>query len=138
MTLAAADVVGKTFGKLTVLRFAPPRKTGYGSRRQVVCECSTCGNEVTVLLQSLRSGNTKSCGCAKGVRNTAFSGGVPIKKDDFDLKAYLTLSDTEKLRRAQERIAAKERDRLTNLGVPQYSEDYTGVWDVDSQSFKPW
>lgn len=52
--------VGKVFGRLTVLEDIPP---GNGHRfRMARCKC-TCGNECTVVYQSLRQGHTLSCGC---------------------------------------------------------------------------
>lgn len=56
-------MVGKTFGRLTVLKQSP-RKSGkiYWS-----CLCS-CGKVVDVEGYHLRSGRTKSCGCYKADR----------------------------------------------------------------------
>lgn len=54
-----ADLVGKKFGRLSVIR-------RFGKKRASItweCRCD-CGSVVTsVLTSSLRSGNTKSCGC---------------------------------------------------------------------------
>lgn len=54
------DLTGERFGKLVVLR------TGSGSKHGAkwVCKCD-CGNIVEVYGKSLRSGNTKTCGCSK-------------------------------------------------------------------------
>lgn len=52
------DLTGQTFNKLTVLsldRF-------YGGSSFWLCQCK-CGNTVSVQAGSLKSGNTKSCGC---------------------------------------------------------------------------
>lgn len=53
------DETGKQYGELTVLYRAENNKSG---RAMWHCRCS-CGNEIDVLGKSLRSGNTKSCGC---------------------------------------------------------------------------
>ena len=50
---------GQTFSKLTVLRAAPT-----GKRTMSLCVCE-CGNTVVVSNNSLKTGNTKSCGCLK-------------------------------------------------------------------------
>lgn len=50
---------GNKYGKLTVLYKVPNTKTG-GTKWHCKCEC---GNEIDVLGNSLRTGNTKSCGC---------------------------------------------------------------------------
>ena len=53
------DVVGKRFGRLTVV-------SQNGSR--CMCQCD-CGNVIEVKYGRLSSGHTKSCGCAKTIRN---------------------------------------------------------------------
>ena len=61
------NLIGKTFGKLTVL------ERYYGNdiknkRKKVVwlCECE-CGNTKPVIVDDLRSGKVQSCGCLKSV-----------------------------------------------------------------------
>jgi hypothetical protein len=56
-----ADVVGQTFGFLTVIADAPDRHRSF--RVQVV-SC-VCGTIKTVSLNALRKGEIKSCGCMK-------------------------------------------------------------------------
>lgn len=59
---------GDKFGKLTYIEDAPSVFRDYKChsfiQRMAKCKCD-CGNEVVVVLDSLSSGNTKSCGCAK-------------------------------------------------------------------------
>lgn len=50
---------GMKFGRLTVTSEAPRSRSG---RRAFLCTCD-CGRETVVEIQSLRSGNTTSCGC---------------------------------------------------------------------------
>lgn len=52
------DLIGKKFGRLTVLSVA--NKTKYGYKWNCVCDC---GNKVVVLGTNLRKQNTMSCGC---------------------------------------------------------------------------
>lgn len=57
------DLVGKRFGKLTVVRLAQPRKIPSGKTTYFwVCKCD-CGNETEVSSGHLTSGHTLSCGC---------------------------------------------------------------------------
>lgn len=57
------DVSGQVYGLLTVLRDANPFITKYGQpRRMVLCLCE-CGGQKTILLTSVKNGNTRSCGC---------------------------------------------------------------------------
>lgn len=61
------DLTGDTFGRLTVVRRGPNwvSPTGRGPRKiRWVCRC-TCGREVVVHAQTLRSGRSKSCGCRR-------------------------------------------------------------------------
>ena len=53
------DLIGRKFGRLTVLERYPEKKKGY---IQWVCECQ-CGNIIVVRSDLLKSGNTRSCGC---------------------------------------------------------------------------
>jgi hypothetical protein len=52
------DIVGRTFGRLTVLSFVELRN----HRAIWACVCA-CGNNREVTGTDLRSGNTRSCGC---------------------------------------------------------------------------
>lgn len=54
------DLTGKVFGRLTVIK----RVENKGGDVQWLCQCE-CGNSVVVASKSLKSGNTKSCGCLK-------------------------------------------------------------------------
>ena len=57
-----ASLVGQRFGRLTVVRQSDvPRRLW---KRYWVCRCD-CGGESTVATDSLRSGNTGSCGCMR-------------------------------------------------------------------------
>ena len=54
---------GSKYGRLTVIKYAGIHKKPCGSTQcSYECLCD-CGNRVTVLMQALKSGNTKSCGC---------------------------------------------------------------------------
>lgn len=66
------DITGERYGKLTAIR---PIGILQGTSVTWLCKCD-CGNEVKVLTKSLRSGNTKSCGCiwADDVSQKALAG----------------------------------------------------------------
>ena len=68
------DLVGKKFGRLTVLKFAG-RDNGNVSCWHVTCDC---GNKKIVRNGSLKNGGTKSCGCLKkeATRKRLFKHGV--------------------------------------------------------------
>ena len=61
----AKDLIGQTFGRLTVLEKADYYVEPCGTRRlRYICKC-VCGNVVTVRCDYLTRGRTKSCGCLK-------------------------------------------------------------------------
>lgn len=55
------DMLNKTFGKLTVLNRDNDK---IGKDAYWICKCE-CGNIVSVMGKSLRTGHTQSCGCLK-------------------------------------------------------------------------
>jgi hypothetical protein len=58
------DIVGKRFGKLTVIELVRKKTKNEKRERYWLCQCD-CGNYTTVLSRSLRFGHTTSCGCAQ-------------------------------------------------------------------------
>ena len=70
------DIAGNTYGRLTVIKDSGRRTKPYGEVLWL-CQC-VCKNFIVVRGNSLRSGNTKSCGCLSsewgrklGARNKA-------------------------------------------------------------------
>ncbi|MEK4148955.1 hypothetical protein NST02_17990 [Robertmurraya sp. FSL W8-0741] len=55
------NLVGKTFGKLTVINKSDNNKFG---KTTWLCKCS-CGSEKVIIGSALKNGITKSCGCLK-------------------------------------------------------------------------
>jgi hypothetical protein len=54
---------GDRFGRLTVIRKDGVHKKPCGTTQsKYLCKCD-CGKEISVLMQNLKNGNTKSCGC---------------------------------------------------------------------------
>lgn len=58
------DMIGKKFGRLTVLTREGTHVSGRSKLALWGCICD-CGNETVVRGASLRNGTTKSCGCAQ-------------------------------------------------------------------------
>lgn len=69
--------IGSVFGRLTVKAFADLVTMPSCKMRNYLCLCA-CGNETYVLASSLRSGDTKSCGCLR--KETTRSRGLLNKK----------------------------------------------------------
>lgn len=56
------DLIGQTFGNLTVMYITDKRRNGYN----VIWHCKcTCGNECDIKGSDLKRGHTTSCGCIK-------------------------------------------------------------------------
>lgn len=55
------DYTDRVFGRLTAKRFYCPDGS---TKRHWVCECS-CGAQVVVTANNLKSGNVRSCGCLR-------------------------------------------------------------------------
>lgn len=65
------NLVGQTFGRLTVKHRDTSRpRASYGRRVYWVCGCE-CGVDISCSAHELRSGDTKSCGCLQRERRRA-------------------------------------------------------------------
>lgn len=60
------NLTGQRYGHLTVIKEVEGIRVGKRQvhKRRWLCRCD-CGNEITVITDSLRNGITKSCGCIK-------------------------------------------------------------------------
>ena len=67
------DLTGQKFGMLTVIKRVDDYLYPNGKRSgQYLCKCD-CGNETIVVLNNLKSGRTKSCGCLlKNINRSMF------------------------------------------------------------------
>lgn len=63
-----SSLVGKKFGRLTVLKRAPRPEGVKGNDAYWLCQCD-CGNTTIVMGKSLKNGKTKSCGCYRHDKN---------------------------------------------------------------------
>lgn len=89
MSRKAIIPVGKTFGRLTVIERVIP-----SPRHPIVrCQCS-CGKTHDVLLESLKSGNTSSCGCLhrEATKARSFRHGFSPRNEDR-APEYITWSN---------------------------------------------
>lgn len=59
--LLSKDLTGQRFGRLTAIRRLDRKK---GSCYLWLCKCD-CGNEIELTVNTLMTGNTKSCGCMR-------------------------------------------------------------------------
>ena len=80
------SLLGKTYGRLSVLERAPNKYVG---NTAWLCRCE-CGEETTVTGSALRKGATKSCGCLRrelatkyGEDNSSWKGGRSIDEQGY-------------------------------------------------------
>ncbi len=74
MGIKIINLVGHKFGRLMVIKMAEPHIFPNGDKSvQWLCQCD-CGKEIIVIGDSLKSGNTASCGCYRNekTRETHF------------------------------------------------------------------
>jgi hypothetical protein len=74
------DLTGRTFGRLTVVRFGGRKMNRTCRALYWLCRCG-CGEEVFIDRNSLNNGQTKSCGClhserASGVTTHGLAGSI--------------------------------------------------------------
>lgn len=100
-----------------LLRAISPAGKAANGKSQWLCRCD-CGTEKVVKSASLKSGNTKSCGCLHR-RQAAENGrhGFSKLNEDDAFKENLRLSGAEKMRRlnADESFSAARDERLRKL-----------------------
>jgi hypothetical protein len=86
------DLVGRTFGRLTVTA----RAEGKGGQALWDCRCE-CGNTTTLASQTLRTGLTKSCGCfhAELARTRRLRHGFSRKTEGGRRKEYGSWRDAK-------------------------------------------
>ena len=102
------DMLGKTFGRLTVLRFGSGVLELDGTNVSTfICTCE-CGEEVEVRSNDVRRGTTTSCGCYQ-------------KERTFETLYNVNISDKE---------------RIDGRFIPEYKEWRKNVFDRDSYTCK--
>lgn len=62
------DLTNQTFGNVKVIERAGSNKHNQSRWR---CLCLLCGKEFYALAHNLKSGNTTSCGCTRGVQRSS-------------------------------------------------------------------
>lgn len=86
------DITGEKFGRLTAIKFLPDE----GKYAKFLFECE-CGKKLVILSQSVRSGNTKSCGCLqKEARPITHGHGKRGKKRSPTYSSWASMMDRAK------------------------------------------
>lgn len=76
MTIKSNELIGKKYGRLTILKYISPRKQNNKYiRTHVICSCDCGSSAKEYLLNNLRRGLTQSCGCLVG-ENSSLMGKI--------------------------------------------------------------
>lgn len=87
-------MVGRTYGRLTVLEQAEPLKKDRQAWYRCRCDC---GGEITVRGTSLRNGSTASCGCLRREKTKKRNAEAAGKKFDLTGKRFAFLTAEKRL-----------------------------------------
>ena len=89
------SLIGKRFGRLTVLERDLNKPKGKGYPSYWICQCD-CGNKCSIDYSSLQNGHTQSCGCLrkellsqkniKDITNQRF--GMVVAKERLNMKSH--------------------------------------------------
>jgi hypothetical protein len=115
----AIDMLGQTWGRLTVIEKAESEVQGNSTIAKWKCVCE-CGNETTVRGSSLRTGHIKSCGCysreltAQRGRNNRTHGLSHTK----EYKSYKATKRKKRLKRQTPLWADAEKIRQIYIDRP--------------------
>jgi len=85
----APSLIGRSFGRLTVIERAPSQSHNGRTRAQWLCQC-VCGQTAVVLGEVLKRGCTRSCGCLRTETTVARSTkhGYRVHKGPNRLREY--------------------------------------------------
>ena len=92
------DIIGQTFGELTVISESQDRKYGNKNQYYVLCNCS-CGNtDIPAYPSELSFGQKTSCGCIRGRNGSSHKKAEwGMSKEQIkscqDLKRFLSIMD---------------------------------------------
>lgn len=137
MPLKIKDETGRIYGRLTVLGPHPERVRGCVAW---VCRCE-CGNLTVVSGSSLRSGNTKSCGCMR--RDEANSRQLPPNKPKLK---YSPVTFPELRKPYQVFLSARRRcnnpknadfSRYGGRGIKFLFDSFDHFWEVMGGAYAP-
>ena len=90
------DLTGRRFGRLIVIKRADEYVSPKGQRHiRWLCKCD-CGNDVVVKGNSLKSGNTKSCGCLDSETTAKRNKDICKKYNNYNLSGEYGVGYTTK------------------------------------------
>ena len=125
LTEKLEDLTGNRYGILTVLKSA--NELNNSGQRLWVCKCD-CGNIIKICTNSLKTGNTSSCGCInysigeKHIENI-------LKKNNIIFKAQYTEKSLNKKRFDFAIIENNNIKRLIEFDGRQHYDDISGIWN---------
>lgn len=118
------DLTGQHFGELTVIKRDETRPQGHQLPVYWICKCS-CGKEISVLAENLRSGNSQSCGCKRKSHGEN-------KIQDFLNKKKITFIKEYKFQDLKDTRALPFDFIIFENEKPKYAIEFQGI-----QHFQP-
>ena len=126
------DLTGQRFGRLTVIKMVGKDSIG---KILWLCKCD-CGEECTIRGNSLRTGNTTSCGCYR-----KYITGEKHRGTHLSEEAKKNLSEKAKGRKLSEETKAKISKATKGEKNPFYgkhhSEEQKQIWSENRKGVKP-
>lgn len=104
------NMIGRSFGRLTVLSRLPSVQYGMSRKRRWVCLCE-CGNKTEADTGALTSGNKKSCGCLHSeaaAQNGAKSRAL-VARPDAPLNVVISIYKGNAKKRSLEWLISKDQ-----------------------------
>lgn len=126
------NIIGKRVGRLTVLE-----EVGRDKWRSVLWKCKCdCGNKTIVCSGSLKSGNTKSCGCLQKERSSETNKGENSPRHKHGLSGTNEYICAKSQRRHAKKLKQTPGDANLDLIQLYYTVSETMV-DYEVDHWKP-
>lgn len=124
------DLTGERFGAVTVIE-----RAANSPKNEVMWKCRCdCGNEFTTRARSLRSGETKGCGCLRLQHSTQAARAVNTKHGAAPHRGYTKLYNTWlRMKGRCNRPTATNYQYYGGRGISVCEE-----WEKDFSSFRSW
>lgn len=112
------DLIGQRFGRLVVLKRASDYISPKGCKQpQYLCECD-CGNKKVIVGQSLRIGDSKSCGCLRKENSST----INKRYNTYDLTCSYGVGYTY-------------NNKLFYFDLDDYDKIKDYCWDIDKSGY---
>lgn len=126
------DLTGMKFGRLTVIKMFGKNSNG---KITWLCKCD-CGNECVVIGNSLKTGNTKSCGCFRKEITSAKYKGKPLL-DETKKKLSEKHTGKKLSEETKEKISKATKGEKNPFYGQHHTEEQKREWSKKRKGVKP-